>query len=345
MVYRRLVAPALFRLDADAETAHCRMLGVLARLSSRPAGRAALGALARRVMVPAPRTLFGVRFPNPVGLAAGMDKDGMALGAWPAMGFGSVEVGTVTRHPQLGNPRPRLYRLPRSEALVNRMGFNNGGADALAERLARLGALPVPLGVSIGKSKVTPLAEALGDYRYSLRALHSVADYVVVNVSSPNTSGLRGLQDPDGLAALLAGLTAESAELATAAGAKRTPLLVKVSPDLSDGAVRELVAVCLRHGIDGLVATNSTLTRPPGTSGAPEGGLSGAPLAARATEVVGLVRDAAGGGLAVIGCGGVARPETALRMLDAGADLIQLYTGLIYSGPGLVHAINTRLRG
>jgi dihydroorotate dehydrogenase len=341
VAYRRLVRPVLFRLDPEA--AHARTLGVLARLSAEPAARPALSALARRVTVPAPRTVFGVRFPNAVGLAAGLDKDGLALPAWPAMGFGFVEAGTVTRHAQPGNPAPRLHRLPAREALVNRMGFNNAGADALARRLAALGPLGVPLGVSIGKSRVTPVHEALEDYRYSLRALHRFAEYVAVNVSSPNTPGLRGLQDPEGLAALLAGLVAESASLAAQAGTRSVPLLVKVSPDLADAALRELVEVCLEQGVAGLIATNTTLSRPGGTSAKPHGGLSGAPLARRAIEVVSLAREAGEGRLAVIGSGGVTRPETALRMLDAGADLVQLYTGLIYSGPALVRAINTRL--
>jgi dihydroorotate dehydrogenase len=342
--YRRLVRPALFRFDADAEDAHARTLGVLARLSRAPAGRRALGALARRVAVPAPRTVFGVDFPNAVGLAAGMDKDGVAVPAWPAMGFGFVEVGTVTRHPQPGNPRPRLYRLPATEGLINRMGFNNAGADVLARRLAALGPPGVPLGVSIGKSEATPLNEAVCDYRYSLRVLHSFADYVAINVSSPNTPGLRGLQDTEGLVALLDGLAAESAELAAATGAKRTPLLVKISPDLADEALRELVDVCLGRGLDGVIATNTTLARPDRYAADEPGGLSGAPLAARAIEVVSLVRHAAGTRLPVIGVGGITHPETALRMLDAGAALVQLYTGLVYSGPGLVRAVNKRLR-
>jgi dihydroorotate dehydrogenase len=342
VLYRHLVRPALFRRDRDAEIAHDRTLGLLARVSAARPGRAALSALARLLMVPAPRTVFGVEFPNAVGLAAGMDKNGVALPAWPAMGFGFVEVGTVTRYAQPGNPSPRLQRLPESEALVNRMGFNNDGADALARRLAALGPLGVPLGVSIGKSKVTPLDEAVEDYCYALRALHSFADYVAVNVSSPNTPGLRGLQDTEGLVALLDGL---AAELAAAAGAKRTPVLVKVSPDLADEAVRELVEVCLGHGVDGVIATNTTLARPEPCAADEPGGLSGAPLAARAIEVVGLVSEAAGAQLPVIGVGGITTPETALRMLDAGASLVQLYTGLIYSGPGLVRGINVRLRG
>jgi dihydroorotate dehydrogenase len=316
-VYERL-RPVLFRLGGgDAETAHefaLRWLGRLPRAflpgPYSPAGTA--------------RTVFGVRFPNPVGLAAGMDKDGRALPAWPALGFGFVEVGTVTRWPQPGNERPRLFRLPDSEAIVNRMGFNNAGAAALAARLAALGQLPVPLGVSIGKSRVTPIEAAVEDYLASLRALRGYGDYVALNVSSPNTAGLRTLQDRDNLDALLAALVEESAG---------TPILVKVAPDLTDGALGELLEVCLNRRVAGVIATNTTVSRY-GIVGAPSGGLSGRPLADRALEVVRFV--AKESGLPVIGVGGVLHPDDACRMLDAGASLIQLYTGLVYHGPRLV---------
>ena len=212
--YQRL----LFRIGGgDPEAAHEWTLRRLAALSRHPA---ALAPLRRRYAVAAPRTVFGVRFPNPVGLAAGMDKDGRALPVWPALGFGFIEVGTVTRHPQPGNPKPRLFRAPASQAIVNRMGFNNAGADALAQRLAGLGPLPVPLGISLGKSKVTPLDEAVEDYLFSLRALRRYADYVAVNVSSPNTPGLRALQDRAALSDLLAALASETTK----------PILVRSPP-------------------------------------------------------------------------------------------------------------------
>jgi dihydroorotate dehydrogenase len=275
--------------------------------------------------------VFGVRFPNPVGLAAGMDKDGRALTAWPALGFGFVEVGTVTCHPQPGNDRPRLFRLRDSRAIVNRMGFNNAGAQALAARLAALGPIGVPLGISLGKSKVTPLDDAVGDYVASLTELYPYGDYFAVNVSSPNTPGLRTLQDRGHLDALLAALRS--------VGPK--PLLVKVAPDLTDAALGEILDVCDKHGVAGLIATNTTLSRDgvaPGdaVTATQAGGLSGAPLTARAREVVRFVATETGGRLPIIGVGGVMHPDDAVRLLDAGASLVQLYTGLIYGGPALV---------
>jgi dihydroorotate dehydrogenase len=278
-----------------------------------------------------------------------MDKDGTALAAWPALGFGFVEVGTVTQHAQPGNPRPRLFRLPASEAIVNRMGFNNHGAAALAQRLRVTGKPPIPLGISLGKSKVTPVAEAVGDYVASLRELHCFADYVAVNVSSPNTPGLRSLQDRGQLTELLAALTTEARTLAagTAAG-KPVPLLVKVAPDLTEEALGELLEVCTEQGVSGLIATNTTLSREglavaDAARGAESGGLSGRPLAYRALGAVQFVVRETGGRLPVIGVGGVLDPDDAVRLVDAGASLIQLYTGLIYRGPALVRQLNRAL--
>jgi dihydroorotate dehydrogenase len=318
----------------DAEVAHERTLRMTTRLAAAPPAAAALR---RYFGGAAPRTVFGVRFPGPVGLAAGMDKDGRALRAWPAFGFGFVEVGTVTWHAQPGNPRPRLFRLPASEAVINRMGFNNDGAAALAERLRALGPPRVPLGVSIGKSKVTPVEDAVEDYRQSLRALEPYADYFAVNVSSPNTPGLRGLQDKAALAELLGALSTP------------VPLLVKIAPDLTDTAIAEVLDVCAAHGVAGLIATNTTLSREglaaeDQARAAEAGGLSGRPLTARALEVVTFVAKETNGTLPIIGVGGVHTPDDALRMLDAGASLVQLYTGFIYRGPGLVRAINRATR-
>ncbi len=272
-----------------------------------------------------------------------MDKDGRALPAWPALGFGFVEVGTVTAHAQPGNERPRLFRLRESGAIINRMGFNNAGAEALAARLAALGPLPVPLGISLGKSKVTPIEDAVDDYVTSLRALRGYGDYFAVNVSSPNTPGLRSLQDAGALGALLTALRRELA--ATDAGAGRTPkMLVKIAPDLDDSAIAELVGVALAAGVAGLIATNTTLARY-GLVGSDRaragetGGLSGQPLAQRAREVVAFVHKETGGDLPIIGVGGISSVADATAMFDAGASLIQLYTGLIYHGPGLVKRI------
>ncbi|WP_018220169.1 quinone-dependent dihydroorotate dehydrogenase [Salinispora pacifica] len=330
MIFERVVRPRLFRLGGgDAETAHEFTVRRLAGLARVPA---ALAVLRARYSVSAPRTVFGLRFPNPVGLAAGMDKNGVALPAWPALGFGFVEVGTVTAHPQPGNPRPRLFRLPESRAVVNRMGFNNAGADALAARLAALPRpLGVPLGISLGKSKVTPLEEAVADYQASYQALRGYGDYFAVNVSSPNTPGLRALQDRAHLDALLAALVGEK------------PVLVKIAPDLPDSAIAELLEVCLARGAAGVIATNTTLSRdglaPADQAGGAEaGGLSGRPLAQRAREVVSFVHAETGGRLPIVGVGGILTPDDAERMFDAGASLVQLYTGFIYRGPALVRA-------
>jgi dihydroorotate dehydrogenase len=272
-----------------------------------------------------------------------MDKDGRALPAWQGLGFGFVEVGTVTRHPQPGNPRPRLFRLPASEAIINRMGFNNRGADALAARLAALGPVPFPVGISLGKSKSTPLERAVDDYLGSLRILHRYGDYFAVNISSPNTPGLRGLQDREHLAALLGELRAEARALA--GGRSPKPLLVKVAPDLDDHAVGELLQVCEEHRIAGVIATNTTVARygiaPLDAALATEsGGLSGRPLGERAREVVRFIHRETAGALPVIGVGGILDADDAVRMFDAGASLVQLYTGLVYRGPDLVREIN-----
>jgi dihydroorotate dehydrogenase len=328
-VYGRVVRPVLFR--RDAEDAHELALRSLA------AAAPVLGRVRRPPR--APRTVFGVEFANPVGLAAGMDKDGRALRAWPALGFGFVEVGTVTHLAQPGNPRPRLYRLPASAAVVNRMGFNNAGAAALAARLARVPRLSVPLGISLGKSKAVALEAAVEDYVASLRLLAPYGDYFAVNVSSPNTPGLRALQDRAALDDLLAALRAETDR----------PLLVKVAPDLTDTALGELLGVAVDRGVAGIIATNTTLSRAgvapvdAAVAAAEAGGLSGRPLHERAVAVVKFVT--AESGLPVIGVGGIDSPDSARRMLDAGASLIQLYTGFIYRGPGLVRSCVRALEG
>ena len=334
MSYPRLVRPLLFRIgEGDPEAAHEWTLRRLAALSRQPA---ALAALRRLYAVAAPRTVFGVRFPNPVGLAAGLDKDGRALPAWPALGFGFAEVGTVTRHPQPGNPAPRLFRLPASGGLINRMGFNNAGAVALAQRLAEVGPLPVPLGISLGKSKITPLSEAVEDYLFSLRALRRYADYVAVNVSSPNTPGLRDLQAADRLRPVL---VAVRSALDAAVPGRRVPLLVKIAPDLADADVDAVADLALELGLDGIIATNTTVSRdglaspPAEVAAAGAGGLSGPPLRARALEVLARLRARAGDRLVLIAAGGIETPDDAWERLRAGATLVQAYTGFVYGGP------------
>jgi dihydroorotate dehydrogenase len=349
-IYRRLVRPVLFRAyGGDAERIHEQTLTWLAALGRLGPARAAAAALWDRHRQPV--TVAGVDFPHRVGVAAGLDKNGVAVAAWRALGFGFVELGTVTAQAQPGNDRPRLFRLPASRALVNRMGFNNAGAAVLAQRLAVAGvrrgngAVGLPVGISIGKTKTTPLADAVEDYLTSLRLLAPYADYLAINVSSPNTPGLRSLQDADTLAQLVGALTAEAARLA-GEGRVPVPVFVKLAPDLTDEALEEAVDVVERSGAAGLIATNTTLSRagidPRDAARAAEaGGLSGAPLTLRAREVVGFLT--ARTQLPVIGVGGVMTPDDGLALIDAGAALIQLYTGFIYAGPGLVTGLNAAL--
>lgn len=350
MIYQRAMRPLLFKLYGnDAEAIHERVLGMLAWASRSPALTRAL-AIATSVGHPAnqatAREVFGLHFPNPIGLAAGFDKNGIALPALAALGFGFVEMGTVTRHSQPGNPRPRLFRLPPDHALINRMGFNNQGAPAVAARLSHLPKLPIPLGISLGKSKITPLDEAVDDYLASLDLLYPFGDYFAVNISSPNTPGLRALQERDRLDALLAALTASLRDRAAAGNRPRPkPLLVKVAPDLDESALDEVVEVCLARGANGLIAVNTTIERggltphtPPPLRDEP-GGLSGRPLHARALTVVRHLHQRAGDRLPIIGAGGIFTPDDARRMLDAGASLLQLYTSFIYEGPTIARRL------
>jgi len=332
-LYQHAVKPALFRLDP--ERAHEVGVGALALLGRVRPLCALLGRIHR--LDPArhrPVEAFGLKFPNAVGLAAGFDKDGHAWPAAAALGFGHVEIGTVTFHAQPGNPRPRAFRYPAEQAVINRMGFNNAGAAALAARLAkRSGPRAIPLGINLGKSKVTPLDQAVEDYLGSFRLLADHADYVVVNVSSPNTPGLRELQDAAWLKPLLAALVGEN-RARTAAGRPRRPLLLKIAPDLSFPQVDAALQVIADLGLDGIIATNTTLARPGALAAANEaGGLSGAPVRRRATEIINYISRATAGRLPIIGVGGIMDEAAAGEKLDAGASLVQLYTGLIYRGP------------
>lgn len=346
MLYKQLLRPILFSLHkGDAERVHEQTVALLAAVS-RMRMLTRLGQQLFAVRSPqVERTVFGIRFPNPIGLAAGMDKDGVALSAWAALGFGFVEVGTVTWFAQSGNPKPRIFRLPRHEALINRMGFNNAGAAALAARLSELPFMPIPLGISLGKSRVTSIAAANDDYCASFRTLYDYGSYFAINVSSPNTPGLRSLQDREQLSALLGALQHENRIQSSDRGDPPKPLLVKIAPDLSDQAIAELLDVCAEHDVDGLIATNTTISRN-GLEGAnPEvaselGGLSGRPLSKRARQVVRFINRETGGRLPIIGVGGIFGPDDAIKMLEAGATLIQVYTGLVYEGPGLVRKIN-----
>jgi dihydroorotate dehydrogenase len=328
--YELFVRPLLFSLDA--ETAHHVTVGLLGRSSNFDP---ALRVLRSFQPSSKPKKLFGLNFPNPIGLAAGLDKNGVALPAWAALGFGFIEIGTVTAKAQPGNPKPRIFRLPEEQALINRLGFNNDGADAIAQRLSALrksGRWPaVPVGINIGKSRATPLEQATDDYLYSFRRLRDFADYITLNISSPNTPGLRELQEPEKLSELLRTINNE-------AGAAPKPLVVKISPDLSDAELKTILAVCEENGVSGIIATNTTLDH---SSIAPQldqaGGLSGAPLRDKSTA---LVREiAAQSTIPVIASGGIFDAESAREKFQAGAQLIQLYTGFVYRGPQLLREI------
>lgn len=343
MLYRWLLRPLLFRLDS--ETAHELALAALSRLPA-----ALIQKLFHREEVTWGRLQrFGLEFKNPVGLAAGFDKDGVAAQQWGALGFGFVELGTVTHHPQPGNPRPRLFRLPEDRALINRAGFNNRGAHALAARLA-LARPSCVVGVNIGKSRSVPLEAALDDYLASFAAVFPHADYVAVNVSSPNTPGLRALQQADRLSELLGALQSRNRELAEARGVGPKPLLVKIAPDLDDEELAMVAEVVQRHAISGIIATNTTTRRdvvkhvpPKRIESIGAGGLSGAPLKALSTCVIAKLHQATRGATPIIGVGGVFTANDAWEKICAGASLVQLYTGLVYEGIGVVRRINAGL--
>jgi dihydroorotate dehydrogenase len=287
-----------------------------------------------------PVEVMGLRFPNRVGLAAGMDKDARHVGAWGALGFGFVEVGTVTPRPQSGNPRPRLFRLPAADALINRLGFNNEGAAAAAARLARHRSGGV-VGVNIGKNATTPPDDAVEDFRQAMRMVYGVADYIAVNVSSPNTAGLRDWQAAAALDELLAALVAERERLAAEHG-KVVPLALKLAPDLGAEGLAAAAATVARHPVAAVIATNTTIERS-AVAGLPHGqergGLSGAPLRKQSTDMVEALRQLLPASVAIIGVGGISSAADAREKIRAGADLVQIYTGLVYRGPGLVREI------
>ena len=342
MLYRSLLRPILFRLPP--ETAHelaLRSLSFspsLTRLfSSKPAEQSSAGKLER----------FGLTFGNPIGLAAGFDKDGIALESLAALGFGFIEAGTVTYHPQPGNKRPRLFRIPKDHGLINRAGFNNEGASAFAERVAKHKPDCV-LGVSIGKSKVTPPEQAVDDYLRSFEIVYPVADYIAVNVSSPNTPQLRDLQRPDQLTSLLQALQKRNRELSVDRP-RPVPLLVKLSPDLNGDDLEQIVDVARNCDVAGLIATNTTISREGLRTPAEkltrygEGGVSGLPLRERSTTMIAMLYNLTRGSMPLIGVGGIFTAEDAWEKICAGASLVQLYTGFIYQGPGVATEINEGL--
>ena len=346
--------PALFALDA--ERAHRLACSAAAWTGRMPGGLATLSGAYRYEHPALPVQALGLDFSNPIGLAAGFDKDGELAAPLAALGFGFLELGTVTPRPQPGNPRPRLFRLPEDRAVINRMGFNNAGAPALAARLAALPARPIPLGVNLGKNKDTPLERAGEDYVAALRAVYATADYLVVNVSSPNTPGLRSLQQAEELRTVLRAVLAERDALArdtvrhsggsrVLTAGRRVPLLVKVAPDLAPADLEQAAQTALDAGVDGLIATNTTLRRD-GLAGAARGeagGLSGRPLKPLALDTVRRLHGLLRGRLPIVGVGGIASARDALDFLRAGASLVQVYTGLVYDGPGLVRRIKQDL--
>lgn len=326
-----LLRPALFRMPA--ENAH-----TIATTFLRGAQRTPVTALARnKYRLDDPRlsvSLLDQRFPNPVGVAAGFDKNGEFPKALAALGFGHVEVGGVTADPQPGNPKPRMFRLPENEAIINRMGFNNDGADRVGARLETADHPGIPMGVNIGKSKATPMERAPEDYRYTYRRLADSGDFFVVNVSSPNTPGLRDLQGESHLRGILSALQEAGAG----------PLLVKLSPDLTDGAITDAIGVVSDLDLDGVIATNTTTERPDGLRGAHReetGGLSGRPIEPRSTETIRFIAERTD--VPIVGVGGVFTAEDAYRKIRAGASLVQLYTGLVYRGPSIAREINEGL--
>jgi dihydroorotate dehydrogenase len=340
--YEKILRPVLFRMESErVHELAVDSLALLGRIAPLCRMLEALGRLSPASFRPV--EAFGLRFPNAVGLAAGFDKNARAWPAAAALGFGHVEVGTVTAAAQPGNPRPRMFRYPREEAVINRLGFNNQGSEAVAARLARQpppGKRRIPVGINLGKSKVAAIDRAPEDYLASFSRLAGYADYVVLNVSSPNTPGLRQLQDESRLRELLSAVTQANLERASAPGGSRVPILLKIAPDLAFPQVDAVLGVVSDFALDGLIATNTTLARPGAfASVAESGGLSGAPLRRRSTEIIGYVSRATGGRLPIIGVGGITDPEGAAEKLDAGATLVQFYTGMIYRGPFFAAAV------
>ncbi len=344
--YRQWIRPVLFRFDP--ERIHSWTLNRLASIARSPAALDLLHEFFDADEIPT--TQFGIRFPNPVGLAAGMDKNGIAVPAWPSLGFGFCEIGSVTRYPQQGNPKPRLFRIPETDAIINRMGFNNNGADALAETLAKSPRNPkFPLGISLGKSKQTSLEESASDFVYSLKELWRLADFFVVNVSCPNVRGVRALQEEQYLKPILTALSKTNRQLAASDKSIKVPagkpLLLKIDPDLPTDTLESVVNIAQSISLAGIVATNTTISRPddPGRPFPPScqetGGLSGQPMRKRSVEIIQRIAVQTQGKLAIIGVGGICDAKSAWEKIAGGAHLCQIYSGLVFKGPGLIQNI------
>jgi len=344
MLYRKIARPILFRMDP--ERAHRLIVHGLGKAVRAPG----VLPLMRGLWDVKPDSrleteLFGIRFRHPVGLAAGLDKNAVAVEGFAGIGLAFLEVGTVTPVGQPGNELPRLFRLPEDEALINRMGFNNDGAEAMAARLARLRERRVPIAVNIGKNKTTPNEQAPEDYRKCLRVLYPYGDFFVVNISSPNTPDLRKLQHGDELRALLDAVQGEIAAQAARSGGRPKPVVVKIAPDMTDAELEQTVGILAESGVNGIIATNTTLSRDglrsPNRS--QQGGLSGRPLRERSTEVIRTIWRLTGGKLPIIGSGGIFDARDAYDKIRAGASLVEIYTSLIYRGPGVVRDITAEL--
>ncbi|KTF35166.1 quinone-dependent dihydroorotate dehydrogenase [Xanthomonas translucens] len=326
-----LARPFLFALDAErAHALGLRAIEMAYRTGTNP--------LLAKAIAPMPTRAFGLEFPNPVGLAAGLDKNGEHIDALLALGFGFVEIGTITPRPQQGNPKPRMFRLPREQAVINRMGFNNLGVDALVRNVERARRRRGLLGINIGKNKDTPNEDAASDYLHCLEKVYALADYVTVNISSPNTAGLRELQEEQALRQLVSQLR-EAQEALAARHGKRVPMLVKVAPDLSDSDIDAAARVLSDLQVDGVIATNTTVTRPGlehDAVGAEAGGLSGAPLLEQSTLVLRRLRARLPEAIPLIGVGGILSGADAVAKMAAGAALVQCYSGLVFRGPALI---------
>jgi dihydroorotate dehydrogenase len=345
MLYEKLAKPILFRMSA--ETAHHLTVGGLSVLGKMPGGSRLLELGWGIPDAPELHVeCFGLSFKSPVGLAAGLDKNATAVPSFSSIGFGFMEVGTVTPRPQPGNEKPRLFRLPEDEALINRMGFNNVGAQVMASNLRRAGRRKIPLGINIGKNKTTPNERAEEDYRACIRELYGFGDFFVVNVSSPNTPGLRSLQHGDELRRLLDAVNGEIKAQAERVGDGGKPVLVKIAPDLNDDDLAFSLETIIACGVSGVIATNTTIGRDGlrNPLAKESGGLSGKPLRRKATEMIRRIYSLTEGKLPIIGCGGIFTAEDAYEKIRAGASLVEVYTALIYKGPAINREIHRDLR-
>ncbi|MBB6611100.1 quinone-dependent dihydroorotate dehydrogenase [Pontibacter sp. Tf4] len=340
-MYKSLLRPLLFKLDP--EKVHYLTTDALRTIYKLPFAQTISNSMFGVHSPKLERNLFGLTFPNPVGLAAGFDKDAKLIDELANLGFGFIEIGTLTPKGQEGNPKPRLFRLPEDQAIINRMGFNNEGVDAAVARL-KTRQSNIIVGGNIGKNKITPNEEALNDYLYCFKALYEVVDYFVVNVSSPNTPDLRALQEKEPLQQLLLALQEQNSKMP-----KPKPLLLKIAPDLNEPQLNDIIEIAKEAKLSGIIATNTTISRDGLHTSSQKvqdigaGGLSGKPLTKRSTEIIRYLRQHLPQTIKLIGVGGIMTAEDALEKLDAGADLVQLYTGFIYEGPALISQINKKL--